>query len=379
MAVLGPLDQPAAAGDGVAAAIAGLLAGAGSAPPAVQARVFSTMPPLRGVERAVGDGVDMTNWNVVIDDVVIIKVTTRLGDGDRAVRLVSAVSRHAPDAVPTLYGALELHSPDDVAVVATATALVPGAVDGWTWAVDELEAHLDGGASTAWPAAVGAMLAGVHAALRRETEAVGCSADDAHLVSAFVRDAHELSTDDDPLARRLAARLDAMLHDVTALTAGSAPRFAIHGDLHLGQLLRDLDHRFTLIDFDGDPQAALGHDEADAAVDLAHLLVSIDLVGAIAAKRRQHDDPRIIDWCTQMQQQLLSAYRTELARRGSSELLDAARLPGLRAAQLVRELTYARDYLPRWSYAADWAISHRYSPRPDAEDPSWIPPALPTT
>lgn len=377
--MLGPLDLPAVAGDGVAAAIAGLLAGAGSSPATVQARVFTTLPPLRGVERAVGDGVDMTNWNVVVDDAVIIKVTSRLGDGDRAVRLVSAVSRHVPEAVPTLYGTLELVFAEAPAVVATVTALVHGAVDGWTWAVDELEAHLDGGAATTWPGTVGAMLAGVHVALRRETEAVGDPANDAHLVSAIMHDARALSTGGDPLALRLAARLDAMLHDVEALTSGSAPRFAIHGDLHVGQLLRDRDHQFTLIDFDGDPQSALGHDKADAASDIAHLLVSIDLVGAIAAKRRQHDDPRIIDWCTQMQRQLLSAYRTELTHRDERALLDVARLPGLRAAQLVRELTYARDFLPRWSYAPDWAISHRYTPRPDAEDPVWIPPALPMT
>ena len=341
--------------------------------------MHNPLPHIRGVERAVGDGVDMTNWNVVIDDSIIIKVTSRLGDGDRAVRLADAVSRHQPDAVPTLHGALELHSTDPPTVVATVTALVPQAVDGWTWAVDELEAHLDGSRSTAWPCVVGELLAGVHAALCHETATVGLPASDSSLVSSVSHEAHELATGRDPLARRLTARLSSMLGELETLTTGSAPRFAIHGDLHVGQLLRDADQKFTLIDFDGDPQSALGHDAADAAVDLAHLLVSIDLVGAIVAKRRQRDDSRIIEWCTETQRRLITAYQAELAERGAGELLDLGRVPGLRAAQLVHELTYARDFLPRWSYAPDWAIYHRYSPHPDAEDPPWTPPALPTT
>jgi len=377
--VLGPTGRTAVAGDGVASAIASLLTGTISESPVVQARVLSPVPHLRGVERAVGDGVDMTNWNVVVDDRVIIKVTSRLGDGDRAVRLVNAVSRHQPDAVPTLHGTLELHSAEVPAVVATVTALVPDAVDGWTWAVDELEEHLEGGSSSTWPTTVGALLAGVHAALRHETEAIHVSASDSTLKNAVRREAEKLANGRDPLALRLAARLDPLLSDVSTLAVGSTPRFAVHGDLHVGQLLRDSEQQFTLIDFDGDPQAALAHDAADAAVDVAHLLVSIDLVGAIVAKRLQRDDPRIIEWCTAMQHQLLDAYQAELVSRGASGLLDLARVPGLQAAQLVHELTYARDFLPRWSYAPDWAISHRYSPHPDAEDPPWTPPALPTT
>lgn len=377
--MLGPTGRTAVAGDGVASAIVSLFTGAIPESSALKARVLSPVPHLNSAERAVGDGVDMTNWNVVVDDRIIVKVTSRLGDGNRAVSLVHAVSRHEPDAVPTLHGALELHSADTPAVVATVTALVPGAVDGWTWAVDELEAHLAGGPTSTWPTTVGTLLAGVHDALRHETEVLEFSSGDSPLKNAVLREAEELATGRDPLALRLAARLASMHSDLNTVATGSAPRFAIHGDLHVGQLLRDSDQRFTLIDFDGDPQAAWGHDAADAAVDLAHLLVSIDLVGAIGAKRRQRDDPRIIEWCTAMQQQLLDAYRAELASRGADGLLDLTRVPGLRAAQLVHELTYARDFLPRWSYAPDWAISHRYEPHPDAEDPPWIPPALPTT
>ncbi|MDO9590392.1 MAG: hypothetical protein Q7J04_04555, partial [Microcella sp.] len=83
----------------------------------------------------------MTNWNVVVDDSIIVKVSRRLGDGDRAVRLVRAVAQHEPEAVPTLHATVELRGPGAPAVVATVTALMSDAVDGWTWAVDELDAH----------------------------------------------------------------------------------------------------------------------------------------------------------------------------------------------------------------------------------------------
>lgn len=377
--------HPAGAGDGLASDI--VTAIARETPPA------SAYPPPRirrdadtevasGAERALGTEVDMTNWNVVVDDRVIVKVTGRLGQGDRAARLVRAITRHDPDLVPTLHGTLEIASLTGFTVIASVTELIPTATDGWSWAVGDALAHLEGSSRPSWPGAVGTLLARVHGALQHETstpeirgtrvEGKGASTEDPR------RSLRSLMGSESHPARRLRARSAFIQELLVSLPPATTPTFSVHGDFHVGQILRDAAGRYTVIDFDGDPQGG-NADSADAAVDVAHILVSVDMVAAVVAKRLGRDDPRILEWSTAAQDELLAAYRVEADRRGTRELLDDSRLPGLMAAQLIRELTYARDFLPRWEYAADWAITHRYPPAHDQEDPPWTPPTSSTT
>lgn len=379
VSVVRPDGHVARAGDGAAAAIARLIQGEISTDPLLTARTDAPLEMMSGHERALADDVDMTNWNLVVDERVIVKVTSRLGDGDRAVRLVRAIARHEPDTVPVLHGTLELRTTDRRTVVATATALVPGAVDGWTWAVDDLLGHVEGEPAPSWPHGLGGLIARMHRALSLETHDDDAVGEHATEVDHAWRQLADRSAHGDAVGVRLAARLEALTAALNAVPPVRARRFAVHGDLHVGQVLRDPAGHVRVIDFDGDPQSTEGLDSTDAAVDIAHLLVSIDLVGAIVAKRLQRDDPRIIAWCTAARRQFLEAYSAELLRIGCADLLDTDRLPGLEAVQLVSELTYARDFLPRWEYAPDWAISHRYPPSTDTEDAPWTPPALPTT
>ncbi len=364
-------------GDGIAADLVRMLA-AGPLPHGCHRSIDAPLGTVRGVERGLNSGVDMTNWNVIVDDRFIVKIVGRLGDGDRAVRLSRAVGLRYPDAVPLLHGTLELDTPFGRTVVATVHEFLADAVDGWTWAVDDAQAAVTLGSRSEWPRELGRVVARVHEALVADSMRQLSESGDRLTAEVPWPAAPQTGRLDDDTARRVQARRAALERVIKAAPEPRAVCFAIHGDLHVGQALRDRRGALRLIDFDGDPLGGDDPDRSEAAVDVAHLLVSLDLVGAIVAKRLG-DHPMIREWVGQARKDLLAGYGDVGPRHEGVPILDEARLPALEAVQLLRELRYAERYLPRWRYAADWAITHRFAPTPDLEDPPWTPPASPTT
>lgn len=380
VSILNRDGEPARAGDGIATDLLRILVGGVVAPRGVTARVTAPFTLGRGIEQGFGDSVDMTNWNVVVDDRVIVKVMGRRGDGDRSVRLIDAITRHAPLAVPTPIGYLRMSRPDGTPVIATMTEYIAGSTDGWSWAVDDAVVAVEHGTRSQWPRELGALVAQVHHALAKETTRdTGDVPPSPPQLLTRRKQLRQLIPGGGAAAQRLRARESALIDAIRRLPAPRTPIFSIHGDLHVGQVLRSPDGRLQLIDFDGDPQSSADHDAADAAVDVAHLLVSLDLIGAIVAKRMGADAPGILAWCDAARVDVLSGYTANDTHDTRPALLDLRRLPGLEAMQLCREFSYARDYLPRWQYAPDWAISHRLPADPSLENPPWTPPALSTT
>ncbi|MFC6236176.1 hypothetical protein ACFPZL_13890, partial [Leucobacter soli] len=203
-------------------------------------------------------------------------------------------------------------------------------------------------------------------------------------------------------AVRMRARREALAAAIGTIPDRSdAPLVTPHGDFHVGQILRTGDGRYLVLDFDGDPQ--WGPEQRfrpdGAARDVAHMLVSIDLVAAVVQRRLGGPDERAWSWADSAKQGFLEAYEAV----AGSEMLDAAAVPGLVAEQLLIELAYAERFLPEWRYAPDGAITRRYASRRaanersandraendstendrtedyDETEPPWIPPASPTT
>lgn len=370
--------RAASPGDGIATDLANLL-GSGALSPGAHRTVDAPLGTVHGNERGLGDGIDMTNWNVIVDDRLIVKVVGRLGDGDRAVRLSRALSHRVPDAVPLLHGTLELDTPAGRTVVATVHEFLADSVDGWTWAVNDAESCVATVQFSAWPRELGRMVAGVHQALVDSSRvAFPTASESTPAFDSAVIERAERTERSDAASVRLRARRRSVEAARASAPPPTAPHFAIHGDLHVGQVLRDRQGVLRLIDFDGDPLGGFDPDMAEAGVDVAHLLVSLDLVCAVVAKRRG-DDPGIRAWLTQARKDLLAGYAEIDPRHAGVPLLDVDRLPALETEQLLRECRYADLFLPRWRYAADWAITHRFDPEPDLEDPPWTPPVSSTT
>ncbi|MBF4571251.1 hypothetical protein ITJ64_01840 [Herbiconiux sp. VKM Ac-1786] len=382
----------ARAGSGVGAELVTMALG--GHPPLVDAgtaRVVAAGPPRppgAGVERDLG--VDMTNWAVVVDEAFLVKVVRDWGGAERSVRQLDRLAAAGADFVPRTAGRIEWTVPGlGTTTVAVVSEYVAGASDGWTWAVDDLLEHLGGGPAPSWPAELGALTARLHLALSAGHVAPSAATSPGgpirHRVHAALDRAAEVATGDTSV--RLANRMPALRSLADTLPDTVAGRLIpVHGDLHVGQFLRRPDPaspRYLVVDLDGDPQtvpASLLVDELEpAAVDVAHLLVSVDLVGSIAQRRLGRADARATAWAFDARAQLLAAYRTGLHDAGADDLLDDRLLPALEVEQFARELSYAARFLPRWNYAPDAGITARWAPTADREDPPWTPPASPTT
>ena len=357
------------AGDGVARAIARLVVDDVAAD-----------APERGI------AVDQTNTSVIVDGRLVVKLVGRWAAADRAGDLLERLEAAGSGDVARLHGRVGWRHPllGD-GTLAIVTEYLPGAEDGWTWAVDDVVGALRGAPDPGWPALLGARVARIHDVLGADAVPSGPDAPAACRARADAALAGAVAATEGSTGVRLRNRRAALERGIRLLD-DTAPglEFPIHGDLHVGQVLASPDatapggRRYTVIDFDGDPQLdAADRERADAAArDVAHLLVSLDLVAAVAQKRLRRADPAAWAWADRARRGLLDAYRAELAR---SELFDPALLPGFEAEQLAAELHYADRFLPAWRYAPDAAITHRYPSTNDHPEDPWTPPPFEPT
>ena len=416
----GGVSRAAQAGDDLAATIFdAVLSGDPSAFIPTTGKLLVTSPNRAGTENlfrasaALGEreraiAVDMTNWSVVVDGTAVVKVVSSWGAADRSARQLARLGAGGTKIIPPFLGSLDWQHPElGRSTIALVSGLILGADDGWTWAVDDVLARAAGGIEPVWPAALGELTASLHAALLPFADPLAPSPTGISMRARanVALDEALRVTGGDP-GDRLRARSPASPDPISAIPdePGGA-FFDLHGDLHVGQILRSEtatrapgEPRYWLIDFDGDPQ--LSETERDrpdfSARDLAHLLSSVDLVGAVAMKRLGAVSTEVLEWMRRANTQLIDAYRAALTTHSRSDAagsvngppladsFDDRLLAGFIAEQLVRELLYADRFLPRWQYAADAAITFRYpampsAMHPDVQEKPWTPPAFTTT
>ena len=298
--------------------------------------------------------VDMTNWLRVVGERLVVKVAAEPGSLDRSTKIWDLLSGHA--IAPVLYGWLD----EDGWVSATVSEFIPDSTDGWTWAVDDVLEWLSGGDPPQWPAEVGALIARMH--LRLSDGASGVPG----ALESRARNALAAAADlKNPWVDARADQLNEIISELPNDPVG--PVFPIHGDLHVGQILR-FSGGYRVLDFDGDPTLTRAErDQSDtAARDVAHLLVSIDMVASVAQRRLGRRSIDVLRWADSAQRALIAAYNAR-----ARALLDERLLPGLQVEQLLRELIYADGFLPEWRYAAEGALAHRF---PITEEQPWTPP-----
>jgi maltokinase len=272
------------------------------------------------------------------------------------------------DRMPTVYAILTWTSPTGRALpVAYVSEYLDGATDGWTWCTDLLRALVGGEGTDPWvgdfPARLGRLAADLHVALATPThvfphpiQVAGAGRVQRWHDGAFAMLERTLRVDDAEVAdvaRRYAEtiteRFDASLGEDQALAR--TPVQHVHGDLHVGQVLRRGDY-LAVIDFDGNPIAPATGAVHPAARDVAQLLCSLQHVGHVVLRRTPVLDPLAVRaWIPLARRQLLAAYRTTLQNRGMTFLFDERLLAPFELEQELRELVYADAHLPAWSYA----------------------------
>lgn len=266
------------------------------------------MPDLGSLpERAVT--VDQTHESVVVGERFVVKWLRDPVPDHPAPAILAHLTQVGFTGTAALAGVLS----DAAGLRALVTEYLPGARDGWEWCVEDLLAG-----DLAFPVRLGALAAALHAALATPSAVFpGPIAPAARMWSSGALELLSvvLSETGGHNGAWLKSREPA-LRSALELPAGLAgtPLIRVHGDLHVGQILR-WDGGLAVIDFDGNP--------------------------AVRAD-------------------FLDAYRSVLAERDLRHLLDERLLPAFEIEQELRELHYANRFLPRWRYAPMAALRRRY-------------------
>jgi predicted trehalose synthase len=210
-------------------------------------------------------GVEQSNSSLVLDDELIVKAYRRVEAGvNPEVELLDFFGRRGFESVPKLWGWWAYDSPELHASLGVVQQFVPGAVDGWALALDEL-----GSGSETFVRRLrrlGQVIGQMHAVLASDPDDPAfapeeSSPDSLELLTTTVGEESERmfrSLPDSASVASIAGRADEVRDVLNGLgTAGSiGALIRTHGDLHLGQLLWS-GSDWLVIDFEGEPARSL--------------------------------------------------------------------------------------------------------------------------
>ncbi|MBI2763998.1 MAG: hypothetical protein HYX54_09690 [Chloroflexi bacterium] len=298
-------------------------------------------------------GVEQSNTSVALGDRLILKCYRLLTPGvNPEVEINAFLTAVGFVGAPRLGGSAE-YQPDDgeASAAAMLQELVASEADGWAW----VQARLAGGAGDREKATdalgqIGALTQALHRALASRPEMAAFPARTAttrELAAWHARADGQLETalaslSGEPRQRLLAVaprirrRLDALR------TAHGARASRIHGDYHLGQLLRTATG-FSVIDFEGEPARPLAERRAPASPlrDVAGMLRSIDYVARVAHREAALAEPNA--WVGMARAAFLSAY-------GGVSATEARLLDAFEIEKACYEVAYEANNRPDWAW-----------------------------
>ncbi|MEI5672871.1 MULTISPECIES: phosphotransferase [unclassified Nocardioides] len=359
-------DRRATSGEGAATALVALLGGGSRA--LGPFRVTTWHHETVAGERSFG--VDQTNESVVVGEKAVVKWLRAAEPGPHpAPSVFDALQRHRFDGMPTPWGLLEWSAPGDAAprLLATVDSLLSGAVDGWTWTVGDLRSAVldesyDGVRETG--RRLGDLVGRMHAALAEDGVSAATADDLAAWEAGADRDLEQAlaaTTGDthDLLARRAVALRAETRAPAHAL---GTPLIRVHGDLHVGQVLRrgtGADATYVVTDFDGNPVVPTAERllPQPPALDVAGLAQSIKHAALVLRRHEPHHDLATVTAAAEAAEDaFLTSYAVTVATAGHPRLVQPALVRAFRLRQVCREFSYAAAHLPRWFYVPEAAL-----------------------
>jgi len=301
---------------------------------------------------------EQSNSSLIFGETAILKLFRRLESGRNPdVEIHDALREQKNPHVAALLGFVSLTDGDEESTVAMLQTFLPAASDGWSLAtasVRDLYAEGD-----LHPEEVGGDFAGESYRLGEATAAV--HVDLAAVLPTATMQPAELGG----VVAGMNARLDAALDVVPDLhphADGLRSRFAelaelaepipvqrVHGDFHLGQVLRTY-LGWTILDFEGEPARPLADRRAlDSPLrDIAGMLRSFEY----AAKRllvEGHSDPqldyRAKEWAARNRTAFCDGYAHA---SGSDPQAQPVLLHAFEADKAVYEAVYEARNRPHW-------------------------------
>jgi maltokinase len=315
---------------------------------------FAGMPASRG-ETSRMLGIEQSNSALVVDDTFFVKVYRRLEAGENPdLELTRFLVSHGYEHVPRLYGWWSYSGPLLGATLGMVQRYMPGSIDGWSLALEELVGRPDDFVGRV--RRLGQVIGELHATLASDGEDPSfCpeepSPESVALLSATVDEDIEqvfLHLPDDDAVAPIAGRGDAVRDLLRGLASvGSVGRrMRHHGDLHLGQVLW-ADGDWFVIDFEGEPARSLRERRAKRSPlrDVAGMLRSFTYAASVAG-----------------------VPHTDVEERARTEFLDAyletVQASGLLPPREATERLLRIFELEKAVYELRYELSHR---------PDWVP------
>jgi maltokinase len=293
-------------------------------------------------------GIDQSNTSYVVDERVVVKLFRRIWPGTHPEIEIAEYLSGRVESVPAFAGAVEWHGHG----VAVLQEYVPGGRDGWTWCSEAVMAG-----DVADIGRVGALSAELHAALRGMGEAAaGPDVLRGWRTAADAQLDRVLAVVPADVAEELEHALPRIRAELAALEAPSEPPALqrVHGDFHVGQILAAGD-RLVILDFEGEPARPVVDRAAPGTAlrDVAAMLRSFDHIGRFVEHERWPGHLADIEcWIEAARAAFLAGYGP----------VDATLLRALEFEKECYEFTYAADFDPSWTYAAQggmrWLLRH---------------------
>ena len=334
----------------------------------LRARPVGPAPSPAEGERTMG--VEQSNTSVVVGATSVVKVVRHVEPGPSPeITVTEALTSAGFAGTPRLQGVV-LGSRESALVVVS--AFVPGSVGAWELAVEEAAGKADHGVADAMED-LGHLTATLHALLF--TSLPTASADRAAAAATRSRIRRDLDVTRPVLAQAGLDPDEVDAHVEAVLTAAGDDQGAlqqVHGDFHLGQVIRAGDGRWQILDFEGEPaRAPEERTRPDNRLrDVAGLLRSLAYAEATAV--RQGGDPAAAAaWRS----------RAEVAFRRGYGPLDEAWLDVFVLDKILYEVRYEAANRPDWvdiPLAPLRRIGSPMSDEPTSDDrPIPVPPSAP--
>jgi maltokinase len=301
--------------------------------------------------------VEQTNTSVVFDDRVILKVFRRVHDEPNPdVEVVEALAAAGYEHTPRPLGAWRRGGRD----LAVAREFLPGGADGWHLALVSLRDLYDrrlppaecGGDFAFEAGRLGQATAELHVALAEAfgTEP-GAPGDWLRAIAAGTDSVDPVFTEEVRSRLRLAA--------------DPGRQIRIHGDLHLGQVLRT-DAGWFMLDFEGEPRIPVADRRRPSSPlrDVAGMLRSFHYASR-AALRERHEpaDEELQELAQAWEDRNAGAYLGAYLGVGEVDALLSSDEPSLLAvlsafelAKAVYEVGYERAHRPDWEHIPAEAV-----------------------
>jgi maltokinase len=300
-------------------------------------------------------GAEQSNTSIVFGDTVILKLFRRLQPGANPdIEVTKALSDAGSPFVATPLAWYDGIVEGETTTLGLLQPFLRGSSDGWSMATAsvrdlfaEADLHADevGGDFAAESERLGAATGQVHALMREVLPSATAGPEESQ---ATARQLHERLDAALLVVPDLSEHADAMraAYDEVAARTEPVQVQRVHGDYHLGQVLRTQEG-WVLLDFEGEPARPLSERRAlmSPLRDVAGMLRSFDYAAQHLLVDKPGLDFRAVEWATRNRDAFCDGYAAAV---GADPRVEAVLLRAFELDKAVYETVYEARNRPTW-------------------------------